>query len=123
MTSADRRTSPRKEFEVDVEVDVGFESDHNFYTGLTQDISYGGLFVATHALRRVGERMTVKFTLPGQPDAITAETEVRWVRDPITVRSDDPGGMGLRFLSLPASAKEAIAAFIKTRDSLYYDDE
>ena len=35
----------------DLEVKVDLESDHNFYTGLTQNISAGGLFIATHHLR------------------------------------------------------------------------
>ena len=30
----------------DLEVKVDLESDHNFYTGLTQNISAGGLFIA-----------------------------------------------------------------------------
>ncbi len=37
----------------DLEVKVDLESDHNFYTGLTQNISAGGLFIATSALNRV----------------------------------------------------------------------
>lgn len=116
---ADRRTSPRLDFEVN----VGLESDHNFYTGLTQDISSGGLFVATNQLKPVGERMCVRFTLPGQDQPIEVEAEVRWVRDPERIRTDAPPGMGLRFLFLTNEAKHAIAGFLRQRDSLYYDDE
>jgi uncharacterized protein (TIGR02266 family) len=116
---AERRTSPR----VDLELEVGFESEHNFYTGLTQDISTGGLFVATHRLRPVGERIIVKFTLPGTGSPIEVETEVRWVREARSFRTDAPDGMGLKFLNLGPKAKEAIAGFIQQRDSLYFDDE
>jgi uncharacterized protein (TIGR02266 family) len=117
--NAERRTSVR----VDVEVEVGFESDHNFYTGLTQDISSGGLFVATHHLRPVGTHVLVSFTLPGRKEAIRADSEVRWLRDARAMRTDQPQGMGLRFLDLAPADKAAIVAFLKTRDSLYYDDE
>src|SRR5262245_4687668 len=106
---ADRRTSKR----CDLEVEVGFESEHNFYTGLTQDISSGGLFVATTALRPMGERLRVRFTLPGQTTAIEAETEVRWIRDPRAIRTDAAEGMGLRFLKLSPEAKAAIMKFLK----------
>ena len=49
----------------DLEVKVDLESDHNFYTGLTQNISAGGLFIATHQLRRIGDYIKVSFSLPG----------------------------------------------------------
>ena len=52
----------------DLEVKVDLESDHNFYTGLTQNISSGGVFIATHHLRRIGDRITLKFTLPGSAE-------------------------------------------------------
>jgi uncharacterized protein (TIGR02266 family) len=121
-TGAERRTSIR----VDFELEVGLETDNNFYTGLTQDVSSGGLFVATHQLRKRGERLTVRFTLPGgQP--ITVEAEVRWIRE-VTSLSDgrhheNPTGMGLKFINLPAPTKAAIAAFLKQRDSIFFDDE
>ena len=116
---AERRTSPRQE----LEVEVGFESEHNFYTGLTQDISGGGLFVATHQIRHVGEHVKVTFTLPGGK-VIAVETEVRWVRESSALRrADGAHGMGLRFLELPEDAKTAIGKFISQRDSLFYDDE
>ena len=43
----------------DLEVKVDLESDHNFYTGLTQNISAGGLFIATHVLRKIGDRISL----------------------------------------------------------------
>jgi uncharacterized protein (TIGR02266 family) len=119
VAESERRDSAR----VVLEVEVGLETDHNFYTGLTRDISSGGLFVATHLIRPVGERVGVRFTLPGRRAPIALETEVRWVRDGRTMRTDCPDGMGLRFLELPADARAAVAAFLEQRDSLYYDDE
>jgi len=115
---ANRRIEPR----IDLAVEVGLESDNSFYTGLTQDISKAGLFVATRDVRSVGERITVQFTLPGHDQPIAAETEVRWVRDD-RGGSDMPEGMGLRFLSLTPQIQRAIAEFLKTNESLFYDDE
>ena len=65
----------------DLEVKVDLESDHNFYTGLTQNISSGGLFIATSAIRKIGDRITLQFSLPGTPDLVSVETEVRWIRE------------------------------------------
>ena len=116
---AERRTAPR----IELEVEVGLETEHNFYTGLTQDISSGGIFVATGLSYRVGEKMTVRFTLPGRKEPIVADAEVRWVRDSRYTRTDSPDGVGLRFVSLPAEAQASIVRFLENRDSLFYDDE
>jgi uncharacterized protein (TIGR02266 family) len=115
--ASERRSEPR----IELEVEVGLETDHNFYTGLTQDISNGGLFVATSIIYRVGERLRVRFTLPGRAEAITAEAEVRWVRDPRAMKTDSPEGIGLRFVELPADAQVEIGNFLSRRESLYYD--
>jgi uncharacterized protein (TIGR02266 family) len=115
--AAERRADAR----IELEVEVGLETDNNFYTGLTQDISSGGLFVATHILYRVGENISVRFTLPGRKEAIRADTEVRWLRDPHTMRTELPAGIGLRFVKLEEEAQKAITEFLQRRDSLYYD--
>jgi len=105
----------------DMQVEVGLQSDNAFYTGLTQDIGQGGLFVATHDVRRIGERLTVKFTLPNRDQPIVADTEVRWVRD--RASKDAPQGMGLRFLRLAPETEAVITQFLATNDSLFFDDD
>jgi uncharacterized protein (TIGR02266 family) len=108
----------------DLEVKVDLESDHNFYTGLTQNISSGGVFIATHHLRKIGDRITLKFTLPGSEKVLSVETEVRWIREnSALMRAEHGTGMGVRFINLSAEASAAINAFIESRESLYYDDE
>ena len=108
----------------DLEVKVDLESDHNFYTGLTQNISAGGLFIATHHLRRIGDRITLKFALPGSDQPLAVETEVRWIRENSSLqRVDGATGMGVRFINLAPEAAAAIQKFLQNRDSLYYDDE
>jgi uncharacterized protein (TIGR02266 family) len=108
----------------DLEVKVDLESDHNFYTGLTQNISAGGLFIATNAIRKIGDRITLQFSLPGTPEPLAVETEVRWIRENSALsRVDGATGMGVRFVNLSPQAATAIQQFLESRDSLYYDDE
>jgi uncharacterized protein (TIGR02266 family) len=108
----------------DLEVKVDLESDHNFYTGLTQNISSGGLFIATHHIRKIGDRITLNFTLPGNPNPVVVETEVRWIRENTALmRAHGESGMGVRFINLSPEAQKAIDAFLGSRESLYYDDE
>jgi uncharacterized protein (TIGR02266 family) len=119
LSPSDRRTEPRYV----VAVEVTFESEHNFYTGLTSDLSGGGLFVATLQVRPVGERIQVRFTLPGSKVILDAVTEVRWVRNTPVAGGGGEIGMGLRFLQLAPQAKEAVKNFLTQRESLFYDDE
>jgi uncharacterized protein (TIGR02266 family) len=118
MPSADeRRVQPR----FAVAVQVTMESEHNFYTGLTQDLSNGGLFVATHNIRPIGERVHLRFTLPTSREPLEATTEVRWIRSTAMAGGGGEAGMGLMFLDLQPQAKESIQAFLRKRDSLFYD--
>ena len=121
---AEHQPNVRAAERFDLEVTVDLESDHNFYTGLTQNISSGGVFIATHHLRRIGDRITLKFTLPGSANPVEVETEVRWIRENSALQRAEGGtGMGVRFINLSAEAKTAIDAFCEARESLFYDDE
>ena len=114
------RVTDRKAFEAEIE--LSNESEHNFYTGFTENISSGGLFVATRDLKAIGTIMEIAFSLPGSSAKITARCEVRWQRleQP---HVDSMPGIGLRFLEVDAAATEAINTFISQRGSLFYDDE
>ena len=116
----DGRVYDRKDFKAEIE--LSHESDHSFYTGFTENISSGGLFVATRDLKPIGTIMEISFSLPGSSAKITTRCEVRWQRleQP---HVDAMPGIGLRFLDIAPAAAEAINSFISERGSLFYDDE
>ncbi len=62
MDGAERRTAERLE----LSADIGLHSATQFFTGLSGDISRGGLFVATWAPLPLGTEV-VSFVLPGRP--------------------------------------------------------
>jgi uncharacterized protein (TIGR02266 family) len=105
---------------VPLQVEVTLESDHNFYTGLTSDISVGGVFVATHALWPIGTRVCVHLTLPGFDRAIQVDAEVRWIRDGRF--STLPPGIGVRFEHLPGDVLGALTRFVQRRDTIFYEE-
>lgn len=108
---------------IDLDVAVDLESEHNFYTGLTQNISTGGLFVATNHLRKVGDLVTLRFTLPNDERPLTVEAEVRWIRENSALhRREGRTGMGLQFVALGPEAAAAIGQFMAERESLYHDE-
>jgi uncharacterized protein (TIGR02266 family) len=105
-----------------VELDVSISSDHNFYAGFTENLSGGGIFVATHVLKPEGSMVEFSVFLPGSDTAVKGKGEVRWVR-PYHERSNVPPGMGIRFVELAPGAEEEIRRFIGQRDPMFFDDE
>jgi uncharacterized protein (TIGR02266 family) len=105
---------------VGIQVEVTLESEHNFYTGLSSNVSEGGLFVATHTPPPIGTRLTVRFVLAGSAEPIDAVGEVRWVRE--TRSPDFPSGFGLRFLEIGDEALSRVASFVAGRESIFYEE-
>jgi uncharacterized protein (TIGR02266 family) len=105
-----------------VDLDVTMSSDHDFYAGFAENISSGGLFVATYVRRPKGDRMEITLNLPGYPEPIRAVGEVRWLRE-FSEHSNVPPGLGVRFVELPEGAASAIDSFLQDREPLFYDDD
>jgi uncharacterized protein (TIGR02266 family) len=114
---AHRREHSR--FHVDLDVTVG--SDHNFYAGFAENLSAGGVFIATHKLKPVGSSIELTINLPDGIQ-IRATGEVRWIRV-FNEQSDTPPGMGVRFNGLAEASVALIQSFLARRDPLFFDDE
>lgn len=114
--------APRREhsrFAVDLDVTVG--SDHNFYAGFAENLSAGGVFIATHKLKPVGSKIELTINLPDSAQ-LRATGEVRWIRV-FNEQSDTPPGMGVRFDDLAEASVALIQDFLARRDPLFFDDE
>jgi len=113
---ADRRDTQR----VVYCTQVNLTSDTNFYTGFSNNISEGGIFVATHLLRAHGSRMEVEFSLPDGGPPIRVESVVRWVCD---VHASERPGMGLQFCELSENDRRRIESFVQQRgETIFYED-
>ncbi|MFK7929059.1 MAG: TIGR02266 family protein [Myxococcota bacterium] len=107
---------------VPIEVEVTLNSENNFYTGFTEDISAGGVFVASHETLPVGTVVT--FTLKLGKGVVTLIGTVRWVREPSPYLQGVPPGYGVSFDNLNENISAAIQSFIaERRESLFYDDD
>jgi len=114
--------SRREHVRIPVEVEVTLSSEHNFFVGWSENISEGGLFVATHQLEPLGTRVDVTLTVPQLIEPTTLTCEVRWLRKVNELTSDCMPGMGLAFIDLKPHVTEAIHAFLATqRDALFVD--
>ncbi len=117
--ATERRAEPR----FTVKVNVTFESEHNFFTGLTQDLSNSGLFIATPHICPIGTRVAVTLTLPTSPQPVQVLTEVRWLRTRDVPGDGGKAGLGLMFVQMSPQAKAAVKAFIARRETIFFDVE
>jgi len=99
-----------------LEVDIGLASQSHFYTGLSRDLSRGGVFVATYRPQPPGTEVAVHFVLPNGR-AVQARGIVRWTID---ARGDMAPGMGISFHELGPEDLSAIVEFCEQRTPIYH---
>jgi uncharacterized protein (TIGR02266 family) len=119
LDASERRQFGRVSVDYDLKVSIG--SGHDFYTGLLQDISTGGLFIATDKIHRIGDSITVRFAFPGRPDPIEAQGVVRWQRSHFADASQ-PEGYGIQLEELPPEVVAAVNKHLEQNSSLMYSE-
>lgn len=111
----------RKSARVALEADVGFQSESNFYTGFSEDLSDGGVFLATFNLLKLHSPVTVTFTLP-DGHLVVAQGRVAWVREYNETTPDLSPGMGVQFEGLSDADLRSIRSFLRKRAPMFYAD-
>jgi uncharacterized protein (TIGR02266 family) len=107
--------------------------EHNFYLGLSENLSEGGLFVATHDILPIGTPIRVDLRLPTSRDLLSVDGEVRWVRSPDAVGDTGSNfgsgsdasvkpGMGIQFRDTSPEVTRAIEKFMKHRKPEFFDE-
>jgi uncharacterized protein (TIGR02266 family) len=111
----DRRVHPR----VTLKTAVTLSSESNFYTGFTNDISEGGLFISTYNIQPAGAVLDIEFNLPDSDDPIRVQAVVRWVREPSP--TIETPGIGVQFVDLTPADRRRIERFVKHRETIFFD--
>jgi uncharacterized protein (TIGR02266 family) len=112
----ERRYSDR----LSVKVNIGIQSNTNFFAGFTQDISSGGLFIATYDILSMGTPLNVNFSLPRGP-VLSLDGTVCWIREYNETTPDIFPGMGIQFDHLTNEDEDAINQFIAKNPPIFYD--
>lgn len=95
-------------------VEIGIDDRVNFYVGFSENISAGGVFVATYRVLPVGTEVALTFVLPDERP-LFVHGFVRWVRKPEDLATTSvPPGMGIEFKSLGQEERSRLSAFIDT---------
>lgn len=114
----ERRIEPR----VAVQVEVTLTSESNFFVGFTDNISEGGIFLATHDLLPIGSQIELEFLLPDDDQPIEVPAEIRWHRPLASQHEDAPAGFGAQFLDIGDEEQQRLEEFVASREPIFYPD-
>ena len=129
ILAEDRRRHPR----YSLSLAITMQGDNNFYAGLSEDISEGGVFIATFHVLPIGTPVELSFTLPNAEEPLHVSGVVQWLRGPdATAASENifgggrelPGvmpGLGIRFHALDAATRQTIRDFMQRRRPVFFD--
>lgn len=109
----ERRTSGRAQLQVQVDL----FSDDQFFVGYSEDLSSGGLFIATYAPLSVGTAVDLSIDLD-EHESIETSGRVIWLRQ---ASEDAPPGMAVALDRLDAEQRDTIEQFLRRRPPLFYD--
>ncbi len=123
----------RKDQRYLLELAITLQGDNNFYTGLSENISEGGVFIATSTVLAVGTHVVLEFSLPDMAAPLRVGGRVQWTREPDAMSL--PGnvfgnlesnevlpGMGIKFVGIDRDAIYAIRQFMMLRLPDFYDE-
>lgn len=101
--------------------EVTIDSEHNFYCGLSQNISETGLFISTFRPEPIGTEVDLSFTLPTHDGPLSVRGRVQWVREHSPLNADLAPGMGLQFVDPSDEVLQAVRAFVQCREPAFYE--
>ncbi len=114
----EKRQDPR----IGVEIEVTVKGVHTFFNGLTENISRGGVFIATHRIFPIGTEFDLFLKVEGRE--MNIHSKVKWVREktPYLAEEVHPG-MGLEFMGLDEESRAAIESFLRKKEPIFFDSE
>ena len=101
MSAFERRKHPRVTASIAIEV----RDERGFSLLSTRDLSGGGAYFDRSIPKAMGQRVEVRFTLPGEMRSIRCEAQIANVPDRHAY------GMGVRFMNLSVGDEQRISDF------------
>jgi uncharacterized protein (TIGR02266 family) len=106
-TRIERRRSPRSPLEVRVD----YTTVDAFFSEFTRDINEGGIFIETESPPALESTVSLRFRLPGSPEAIKVDGRVVRVTEG---GAGEPPGVAIEFENLDAVARRRIDEIVRT---------
>ncbi len=115
-----RRAAQRTAFDIH----VGVATKHRLFVGLVDNISSGGLFIATDEALQTGDKIEVRFRIPDVDHEFHKQGKVVWVRpyDELGNDRNTQAGAGIKILDLSEDEQRMLNTFIANHDPLFFVD-
>ena len=94
-------------------IQVDYHTADSFFRDFVDNISTGGMFIATPKPLKPGTQLRLEFLLPGCDYPIRVKGEVTWSRRLSAGSEGQRRGMGVKFDHLSPSAKDKINNIVK----------
>ena len=101
----------RKTSRTSTVIQVDCNTVDSFFREFADNISAGGMFIATPKPLKPGTQLSLEFLLPRCHYPIRVKAEVTWNRGKTSI--DQRQGMGVKFDSLSPSVKDKINTIVK----------
>jgi uncharacterized protein (TIGR02266 family) len=122
MAGDEQLTNQRAAERFGFQCEVSATTGHQFFTGFSENISVGGLFISTYQIQPIGSRFEVSFTVPGVEHEFAGSCVVRWVREYNEDQPQMTPGMGVSFDNLSEQDVQILDAILKRVETIFYDD-
>jgi Tfp pilus assembly protein PilZ len=107
---------------IKLQADLNSGSGNYFYTGFSDEIKEGGIFVCTYRLLPMHTPVEVNIHFPTD-EIIVIKGVVEWVREHNSLTPLTVPGMGIGFSTLSKSAVVLIENYLMTSSALFWDNE
>jgi len=111
-----RETQRRNNQRFQVDLELTLQSESTIWMGHLENVSDGGVFVASKELKPIGTEVEITIKLPGTLLPIWAVGVVCWIRD-TSGKTDAPLGMGIQFKLIADEALRRIRDYVRERQS------
>lgn len=106
----DRRATPRR----DMTARVVLRHGEKVAVGVSENVSQGGIFVASFETHPPGTTLDLVFSVPGQGHEVAVRGTVCRTREPRGHVTEVMPGMGMSFSGLDEASRAAIAAYVES---------
>ena len=118
LAKEEEEANRRRSIRLALHANVTMKSETNFFAAMTENISDGGVFVATLSPPEIGEKVKLQISVEGE-GGVVVNGVVRWLR----TSEDGYSGCGIQFVNLSPQAEQALSSLVGAieRDPLLAD--
>jgi type IV pilus assembly protein PilZ len=110
-SQGEHRKTSRTSTRISTVIRIDYHTTDSFFTDFADNISNGGMFIATTKPLKQGTQLSLEFLLPECDYPVHVKAKMAWSRN--VPSENQKRGMGVQFDNLSPSAKDKINTIVK----------